>query len=73
MGAPKRELEDIAVKRQLVSGKKETNSLKCRIEETYAAIIAVKLRASPESESRSRVFSGFVDMERKAKTPPGNR
>lgn len=73
MGAPKRELEDIAVKRPLVSGEKETNSLKFYIGETYAAIVGVEQRASPESKSRSWVFVGFVDRERKAKTPPGNR
>lgn len=56
MGAPKRELEDIAVKRPLVSGKKETNSLKFCIGEAYAAIIGVEQRASPESGSRSGVF-----------------
>ena len=50
MGAPKRELEDIAAKRPLVSGEKEANLLKSRIGETHAAIVGVEQRASPESD-----------------------
>lgn len=73
MGVPKRELEDIAAERPLVSGEKEANSLKSHIGEIYAAIVGVEQRASPEPDSRSGLSFGFVDRERKAKTPPGNR
>lgn len=56
-----------------LAGRKRPIHLKSRIGEIYAAIVGVEQRASPEPDSRSGLSFGFVDRERKAKTPPGNR